>query len=105
MRIQDESILKEIDGSFNGNTVPVKIIPMISTSGDTGIKRKVFVGISVDTLPISSFGAWVLTGADSFVAILHGGGVTDPFEEKGTVFAAGSAEISNVCSTTIKSAD
>ena len=91
--IQDKGILEKIDGSLNGHSVTVKIIPMLRTTGNTGIKAKVLVGIGVDTLSVSRFGAWVFTGADSFTALLHGT-LTDPFETKRTVFTAGSAEIS-----------
>ena len=91
--IQDKGILEKIDGSLNGHSVTVKIVPMLGTSGNTGIKAKVLVGICVDTLSVSRFGARVLTGADSFAALLHGT-VTDPLEAKGTVLPAGSAEIS-----------
>ena len=91
--IKSECVFEKIDGSFNGHSVTVKIIPMLRTTGNTGIKAKVLVGIGVDTLSVSRFGAWVFTGADSFTALLHGT-VTDPFETKRTVFTAGSAKIS-----------
>ena len=50
--VQNKGIFEKIDGSFNGHSVTVEIIPMLRTAGNTGIKTKVFVGISVDALPI-----------------------------------------------------
>ena len=64
-RIKDEGVFVKVDGSLNGHSVAVKIIPMLRTSGNAGIRTKVFVGISVNALSVSGISTGMLTGADS----------------------------------------
>ena len=77
--VQDEGILEKVNGSLNGHSVAVKIVPMLRTSGNTGIETKVLVGGSVNAPAGRGIGAGMFTGADSFAADLHRAG-TDPLE-------------------------
>ena len=51
--IKREGILEDVNGSLNGDSVPVEVVPMVGVSGDAGIEAKVLVGIGVDTLAVS----------------------------------------------------
>lgn len=89
--IKDEGILEDIDGSFNGDPVAVKVVPVVGTSWDTGIEAKILVGVGVDALAVRGFGTGMLAGANAGGTLLDGGRA-NPFEALGTVFAAGFAE-------------
>lgn len=89
--VQDEGILEKVNGSLNGHSVAVKIVPMLRTSGNTGIETKVFVGVSVNASAVRGIGAGMFTGADSFAADLHRAG-TDPLKTWRTIFTAGFTE-------------
>lgn len=89
--VQDEGILEKVNGSLNGHSVVVKIVPMLRTSGNTGIETKVLVRIRVNAPAVRGIGAGMFTGADSFAADQHRAG-TDPFETRRTIFTAGFAE-------------
>ena len=54
--IKREGILEDVNGSLNGDSVPVEVVPMVGVSGDAGIEVKVLVGIGVDTLAIRGIG-------------------------------------------------
>ena len=57
--VEDEGILEDINGSLNGDPVPVEVIPMVGVSGDTGIEAEILVGVSVDALTIGRIGAGI----------------------------------------------
>jgi hypothetical protein len=50
--IKDEGILEDIDGSFNGDPVPVKVVPVVGSSGETWIEAKILVEVGVNALAI-----------------------------------------------------
>lgn len=54
--IKDEGILEDIDGSFNGDPVPVKVVPVVGGSGETWIEAKILVGVGVNALAIRGIG-------------------------------------------------
>ena len=89
--IKSEGILEDVNGSLNGDPVPVEVVPMVGVSGDAGIEAKVLVGIGVDTLAIRGIGTGMLTDTDSGRALGKGSG-TNPLETGRTVFTAGLAE-------------
>ena len=89
--VKSEGILEDVDGSLNGDPVPVEVVPMVGVSGDAGIEAKVLVGIGVDTLAIRGIGTGMLTDTDSGRAFGKGSG-TNPLETGRTVFTAGLAE-------------
>ena len=89
--VEDEGILEDIDGSLNGDPVPVEVIPVVGVSGDTGIEAEILVGVGVDTLAVRRIGAGMVANADARGALLNGSGA-NPFETGGTVFTTGLAE-------------
>jgi hypothetical protein len=89
--IKDEGILEDIDGSFNGDPVPVKVVPVVGSSGDTWIEAKILVGVGVNALAIRGIGTGMVAGANAGRTLLNGARA-NPFEARGTVFAAGFAE-------------
>ena len=89
--IKREGILEDVNGSLNGDPVPVEVVPMVGVSGDAGIEAKVLVGIGVDTLAVRGIGARVLTDANSGRTLGNGSGA-NPLEAGRTVFTAGLAE-------------
>ena len=56
-----ERVFEEVDGALDQNAVTVKIIPMLCTSRDTGIKAEVFGGIGVNTSAVRRISARVIT--------------------------------------------
>ena len=54
--IKDEGILEDIDGSFNGDPVPVKVVPVVGGSGETWIEAKILVGVGINALAIRGIG-------------------------------------------------
>ena len=89
--VEDEGILEDVNGSLNGDPVPVEVIPMVGVSGDTGIEAEILVGVSVDALTIGRIGAGMLANTDAGGALLNGSRA-NPFETGGAVFTAGLAE-------------
>ena len=89
--IKDEGILEDIDGSFNGDPVAVKVIPVVGSSGDAGIEAEILVGVGVDTLAVRGIGTGMFAGANAGGTLPDGAGAS-PFEAQGTIFAAGFAE-------------
>ena len=89
--VEDEGILEDVNGSLNGDPVPVEVIPMVGVSGDTGIEAEILVGVSVDALTIGRIGAGMVANADAGGALLNGSGA-NPFETSGAVFTAGLSE-------------
>ena len=90
-RVEDEGVFEDVNGSFNGNPVPVKVIPVIGVSGDTRIETEILVRVSVNALAISGIGARKITGTNAGSTLWNRGGA-NPFEAGGTVFTAGLAE-------------
>lgn len=60
--IKDEGILEDIDGSFNGDPVPVKVVPVVGGSGETWIEAKILVGVGVNALAIRGIGTGMPMG-------------------------------------------
>lgn len=89
--VEDEGILEDVNGSLNGDPVPVEVVPMVGVSGDTGIEAEILVGVGVDTLTIGRISAGMVANADAGGALLNGSRA-NPFETGGTVFTAGLAE-------------
>ena len=89
--IKREGILEDVNGSLNGDPVPVEVVPMVGASGDAGIEAKVLVGIGVDTLAVRGIGARMFADAHSGRALGNGSGA-NPLETGRTVFTAGLAE-------------
>ena len=89
--IKREGILEDVNGSLNGDPVPVEVVPMVGVSGDTGIEAEILVGVGVDTLTIGRISAGMVANADAGGALLNGSRA-NPFETGGTVFTAGLAE-------------
>lgn len=77
--IKDEGILEDIDGSFNGDPVPVKVVPVVGSSGDTWIEAKTFVGVGVNALAIRGIGTGMVAGANAGRTLLNGARA-NPFE-------------------------
>jgi hypothetical protein len=84
--IKDKRIFHKVDGAFNGNPVPVEIVPMIGISRNTGIESKVFVGVGIDAFSIRGNSTGVFTGTNTAGAA-GDGFVANPFESQGTVLA------------------
>ena len=91
--IKDKSVFEKIDGSFNGDSVTVKIGPMLCTTRNAGIKTEVLVRVSINALTVSRVGTGMFAGADSFVAFLHRA-MADPLESEGAVLTTTLSEIS-----------
>ena len=89
--IKREGILEDVNGSLNGDPVPVEVVPMVGASGDAGIEAKVLAGIGVDTLAVWGIGARMLTDANSGRAVGNGSRA-NPLETGRAVFTAGLAE-------------
>ena len=89
--IKREGILEDVNGSLNGDPVPVEVVPMIGISGDAGIEAKVLVGIGVDTLAVRGIGTRVLADTNSG-RTLGNGSRANPLEACGTVFTTGLTE-------------
>ena len=89
--VEGERILEDVNGSFDGDSVPVKVVPMFSVSGDAGIEAKILVGVSVDTLAVRGIGAGMLTDTNAGRPLLNGSG-TYPLEAWGPILASGFAE-------------
>ena len=85
--IKREGILEDVNGSLNGDSVPVEVVPMVGVSGDAGIEAKVLVGIGVNTLAVRGIGARMLTDAHSGRA-LGNGSRANPLETGRTVLTA-----------------
>ena len=83
--IKREGILEDVNGSLNGDSVPVEVVPMVGVSGDAGIEAKVLVGIGVDTLAVRGIGARMFADAHSGRALGNGSGA-NPLETGRTVF-------------------
>ena len=56
-------IFKQINRAFNEDAVAVKIIPVVSTTRNTGVKAQIFVGVSVNTTPVRRVGTRIITSA------------------------------------------
>ena len=89
--VKDEGILEDINGSLNGDPVPVEVVPMVGVSRDAGIEAKILVGIGVDALAVRRIGARVLTDTKSGRAFRNGSGA-NPLKPGRTIFTAGLAE-------------
>ena len=89
--IKREGILEDVNGSLNGDSVPVEVVPMVGVSGDAGIEAKVLVGIGVDTLAVRGIGTRVLADTNSGRTLGNGSGA-NPLETGRTVFTARLAE-------------
>ena len=89
--VETERILEDVNGSLNGDSVPVEVVPMVGVSGDAGIEAKVLVGIGVNTLAVRGIGARMLADAHSGRA-LGNGSRANPLETGRTVLTAGLAE-------------
>ena len=77
--IKDEGILEDIDGSFNGDPVAVKVIPVVGSSGDAGIEAEILVGVGVDTLAVRGIGTGMVAAANAGRTLLNGARA-NPFE-------------------------
>ena len=77
--IKSEGILEDVNGSLNGDPVPVEVVPMVGVSGDAGIEAKVLVGIGVDTLAIRGIGTGMVAAANAGRTLLNGARA-NPFE-------------------------
>ena len=89
--VEDEGILEDVNGSLNGDPIPVEVVPMVGVSGDTGVEAEILVGISVDALAVRRIGAGMVAKADAGGALLNGSRA-NPFKTGGAVFTAGLAE-------------
>ena len=89
--IKSEGVLEDVNGSLNGDPVPVEVVPMVGVSGDAGIETKILVGIGVDALAVRGIGAGVVTDANSGRA-LGNGSRANPLEAGGAIFTAGLTE-------------
>ena len=87
--VKGEGVLEDVNGSFNSNPVPVKVIPVVGVSGDTGIEAEVLVGVSVNALAIRGNSTGMLADTSSGRTVGNRGGA-NPFKAGRTVFAAGS---------------
>ena len=77
--IKDEGILEDIDGSFNGDPVPVKVVPVVGSSGETWIEAKILVGVGVNALAIRGIGTGMVAAANAGRTLLNGARA-NPFE-------------------------
>ena len=89
--IKGEGIFEDVDGSLNGDPIPVEIVPMVGVSGNARIEAKILVGIGVDALAIRGIGARMVTDTNSGRTVGNRSGA-NPLEACGTVFTAGPAE-------------
>ena len=62
---ESKGILEEIDGSFYGNAMPVKVIPMGGTARNAWIQTEILIGIGIDASSVRRIRAGMLTGTDS----------------------------------------
>ena len=86
--VKGEGVLEDVNGSFNSNPVPVKVIPVVGVSGDTGIEAEVLVGVGINALAISGSGTGMVTNTNPGRA-LGNRGRANPFKAGRTVFSAG----------------
>ena len=77
--VEDEGILEDVNGSLNGDPVPVQVIPVLGVSGDARIETEVLVGVRVNALAVSGIGTGMLANANAGGALLDGRRA-DPFE-------------------------
>jgi len=70
--------------------VPIEIVPMLSATGNTGVKPKIFAWISIDTSAVSrsSAGRFAYTDANGRTSVKFERFMTHPLETFGAVFAA-----------------
>ena len=89
--VKSEGILEDVDGSLNGDPVPVEVVPMVGVSGDAGIEAKILIRIGVDALAVRGIGARMLADTNSGRTLLNGGWA-NPLKTGGAIFTAGPAE-------------
>ena len=79
--IEYKGIFKKVNGSFNSNSVSIKVVPMLGTSGNAGIQSEVFVRICIYTLAVGRGSTGMFTGTHTGVVGLNGA-MADPFKSQ-----------------------
>lgn len=94
--VENEGVFKQIDSPLDGYAVSVQVVPVLCISRDAGIQSEILSGTCIDTFAVGRGRAGMFAGAYPFGADLHGF-IADPLETRGTVLAAGPAEVFEGC--------
>ena len=74
--------LEDIDRAFGESTMPVKVVPMVSTARNTGVKANVFAWVSINASAVSRSGTrrFAYTNANGRRSIKSERFMTNPLE-------------------------